>query len=287
MNTELSELLFNALNEQGYLFQEACEHVLKKREEDTGWEVKASEYPVSLEGQDTKVDLVLHSKSQNSPELYALIECKRADPSYVYWLFGAPRLPFGRALCSTLGFECHEFGVNHPYKASRLVEQLHFTIETYDAESWLEVKEVSRKRTSTPQNIESAFVQVLTGVGGFAQEQIRQKGKGRELFKSFFVPVVVTTAQLYVASYEVKNIDLSTGKIAKAKVSFGTKEEPAMEEGWVLLDYGVGENVAPNPIPENYHGIDPVELQKYKTRSIFVVNSKSLVPFFSQLRLVL
>lgn len=58
-----------------------------------------------------------------------------------------------------------------------------------------------------------------------------------------------------------------------------------MERDWVIVDYGVGENVAPNPIPENYHGVDPVELQKHKTRSIFIVNSKSLVDFFSRLRL--
>ncbi len=286
MNTELSELLLNALNEQGYLFQEACEHALKNNEKVTGWEVKASEYPVSIQGQDTKVDIVLRSKIQNSPELYALVECKRADPSYVYWLFGAPGLPFGGALCSTLGFECRETRLDRPYQASRLVERLHFEISTNGAESWLEAKEVSSGRTSNPQNIENAFVQVLKGVGGFAQEQIGQRGKSRELFKSFFVPVVVTTAQLYVAYYENKNIDLSTGKISKAKVSFGSKEQPAMEVEWVLLDYGVGENVAPNPIPENYHGVDPMELQKHKIRSIFVVNSKSLVLFFSKLRLV-
>ena len=81
MGIELSELLFNALNEQGYLFQEACKHTLKARERSTEWEVKASEYPVSLEEQDTKVDIVLRSKAQSSPELYALVECKRADPA--------------------------------------------------------------------------------------------------------------------------------------------------------------------------------------------------------------
>ena len=286
MSTELSELLFNALNEQGYLFQEACGHALKKSEEETKWEVKASEYPVSIEGQDTKVDIVLRSKVVNSPELYALVECKRADPSYIYWLFGAPGLPFGGALCSTLGFECRENRIDRPYQASRIVTQLKFEINTNGVESWLEVKKSSGGRASNPQNIENAFMQVLKGVGGFAQEQLNQRGKSRELFKAFFIPVVVTTAELYVAYYETKNIDLSTGKLSNAKVSFGTKKQPAMEVEWVLLDYGVGENVAPNPIPENYHGVDPVELQKHKTRSIFVVNSKSLVLFFSKLCLI-
>lgn len=285
MSADLSELLFNALNEQGYLFQESCEYALKKSEKVTMWEVKASEYPVSLQGKDTKVDIVLRWKITDLPEFYALVECKRADPSYTYWLFGAPGLPFGSALCSTLGFECRETRSDRPYQAKCLVTQLQFGVNTYGAKSWLEAKRSAGRRTSTPQNIENAFVQVLKGVGGFAQEQLNQRTKSRELFKTFFVPVVVTTAELYVAYYETENIDLSTGKISKDKVLFGPKGQPAEEVEWVLVDYGVGENVAPKPIPEGHQGVNPAKLQEYKTRSIFVVNSKSLVSFFSKLHL--
>ena len=83
MSANLFDLLLNAINEQGYLFQEACEQELKNSETITGWEVRASEYPVSLMEQDTKIDIVLRSKVSSSAELYALLECKRADPSYV------------------------------------------------------------------------------------------------------------------------------------------------------------------------------------------------------------
>lgn len=286
MSEELSELLFNALNEQGYLFQEACTHALKTNEQLTGWTVRAYEYPVSLWGQDTKVDIVLHAERQSPPELYALVECKRADPSYIYWLFGAPGLPFGEALCSTLGFKSHnEIWSDQLLQAKRLVTRLHFKVLTHAAESWLEVKRGSDRRTSTPQNIENAFGQVLKGVGGFAEEQRDQRHKEHVPIEIFFVPVVVTTASLYVAYYETKDIDLATGKISKTKVLFGPKGQPAEEDPWVLVDYGVGENVAPQPIPESSHGVDPAELQKHKIRSIFVVNSKSLVDFFSKLRL--
>jgi len=285
MSVELSDLLFNALNEQGYLFREACEQALKNKEGTTGWEVKASEYPVSLQGQDTRVDIVLRSKTSSSPELYALVECKRADPAYIYWIFGAPGLPFGDALCSTLGLECREIRSDRPYQASRFVTRLHFNLLTHGAESWLEARKGSNRRTSTPQNIENAFGQVLKGVGGLAQEQLDQRHKSGDLFKTFFVPVVVTTASLYVAYYETRNVDLSTGQIAKDKVLFGPQGQPAEGVEWVVVDYGVGENVAQKPIPEGYHGVDPAELRKYKTRSIFVVNSKSLVFFFSKLHL--
>lgn len=285
MSEELFELLFNALNEQGYLFQGACEQVLKDKERATGWEVIASEYPVSLQGQDTRVDIVLRSKITSSPELYALVECKRADPSYSYWLFGAPGLPFGDALCSAFGLECRQTRSDHPYQASRLVTRLHLKVITYGAESWLEVKRGSARRTSTLQNIENAFGQVLKGVGGFAQEQLDQRYKSRDVFQTFFVPVVVTTASLYVAYYETRDVDLSTGKISKDRVHFGAQGQAAEEVEWVLVDYGVGESIFPKPIPEAYHGVNPAELQKHKVRSIFVVNSNSVVSFFSKLQL--
>lgn len=286
MSTELFELLFNALNEQGYLFQEACEQALRDKERTTGWEVIASEYPVSLQGRDTRIDIVLRSKISSSPELYALVECKRADPSYIYWVFGAAGLPFGDALCSALGLECRQIRSGQPYEVNRLLTKLPFKFVTSRAINWLEAKRGSSGRVSTPQNIENAFVQVLKGVGGLAQEQLDQRRESPALFKTFFIPVVVTTAALYVAEYKPKNVDLSTGKITRDKVHFGSQGQPAEEEKWVLVDYGVGENVAPKPIPESYHGVDPAELQKHKMRSIFVVNSNSLVTFFSKLNLV-
>jgi hypothetical protein len=284
MGADFPDLLFNALNEQGYLFQEACKYALEKNEQRTGWEVRASEYPVSLVGQDTRVDIVLRAKRQSPPELYALVECKRAEPSYIYWVFGAPH--FGDASCSTLGLECRETRSDQPYKVNRLLERLHFEFVTEIAINWQEAKRGSGKRASTPQNIENAFVQVLKGIGGLAQEQLDQRHKSRILFKTFFVPIVVTTASLYVAYYKTKDIDLTTGKISKDKVLFGPEGLPAEESPWVLVDYVVGENVAPKPIPENYHGVDPAELQKHKIRSIFVVNAKSLVNFFSRLHLI-
>lgn len=213
------------------------------------------------------------------------MECKRADRSYSHWLFGAPGLPFGAALFSALGLECRETRSDRAYHANRLVTRLHFKVITYGVESWLEVKKGSDRRTSTPQNIENAFGQVLKGVGGFAQEQLDQRYKSRDLFQTFFIPVVVTTASLYVAYYESRDVDLSTGKISKDKVHFGAEGQTAEEVDWVLVDYGVGENISPKPIPEAYHGVNPAELQKHKVRSIFVVNSNSIVSFFSKLQL--
>ena len=79
MEPDLSELLFNALNEQGYLFQEICWETLKSKGDVTGWTAKTYNYPVATEDKETKIDIILHSV-QAVPELYAVVECKRANP---------------------------------------------------------------------------------------------------------------------------------------------------------------------------------------------------------------
>lgn len=284
MKQDLSELLLNALNEQGFIFQEACKHCLE--EVQTGWKVKAFEYPVSLQGNDTRVDIVLRNSDSDSPELWALIECKRADPEFVYWLFGSPGLPFGDASCSALGFSCLSTRSDEPFCIRKLVEPLHFGISTYDAKNWTEVKRDSSRRISNTENIEKAFAQVLTGTAGFAEEHLEQRYKHRHTFKTFFIPIVITTAKLYVAEYKPKDVDLETGTISKEKVHLSPKGQPPEELEWMLIDYGAGENVAPSIIPEDYMCLDPGKLQEeYKTRSIFVVNAKSIISFFSKLHL--
>jgi len=223
------------------------------------------------------------AKAYLEPEEVALLEQSATnlrDRLLVRLLF---RL--GCRVSEALGLECRETRTGRPYQISRSVTRLHFNLLTHGAKSWLEAKKGSNRRTSTPQNIENAFGQVLKGGAGLAQEQLTQRLKRGELFTTFFVPVVVTTASLYVAYYETRNIDLSTGQIAKDKILFGPQGEPAEEVDWVMVDYAIGENIADKPIPEAYHGVDPTELLKYKTRSIFIVNSKSLVSFFSKLQL--
>lgn len=286
MKQDLSELLLNALNEQGFIFQEACKHCLE--EVQTGWKVKAFEYPVSLQGNDTRVDIVLRNSDSDSPELWALIECKRANPEYVYWLFGSPGLPSVDASCSALGFSCPSVRSDEPFRIRKLVEPLHFGISTYAAKSWMEVKRNPKKeRTSNTENIEKAFAQVLTGTAGFAEEHLEQRCKHKATFKTFFIPIVITTATLYVAEYKPEDVNLETGTISQEKVHLGPNGQPPEELEWMLIDYGAGENVAPSIIPEDYMCLDPGKLQEeYKTRSIFVVNSKSITSFFSKLQLV-
>ena len=287
MTQEISELLFNGINEQGYLFQERCHEILQTAKRHTSWRVEGYNYPVSLKGQETKIDIVLQEAVDRSlPKLCAVVECKRADPEYVYWLFGAPGLPSGNAepYLTTL-----EYTEDRPGVLSEIVAYVSrptFLLDAYVAQNWMEVKKRTKGKTSTPQNIENAFVQVLTGAGGLANEQRLQSHRKRSVFKVSFIPVVITTASLYVAQYEIRDVDEKTGRIAKDKVLFGPKDQGPDEEPWVLVNYGVGEALAQPEIPRDYNGVDPAELYEFKQRSIFVVNSQHISEFFFNLRLI-
>ena len=225
------------------------------------------------------------SNSVANDDVYAVVECKRADPTYVSWLFGAREGGLVSGGCVTL---CVETKSEHLQKIeggsiAHEVRAINTGLTVYDGQNWAEVKSRKVKRVSNSQTIEDALTQVVRGLEGLAKEHTTQRFKNKTHFRSFFLPIVVTTAKLYVAAYERKNIDIDTGTISKNHVFLG-EGAIAEEIDWVRVDYGVGENVAPDPIP-NYQGsLNPTDLQDYKSRSVFIVNSGHLVNFFSRLR---
>ena len=86
----LERILFDGLNEHGFLFQEKCAQVLRHNVHRTRWRVHTEEYPVSIRDKDSRVDIILGDESSNSHQIYAIVECKRINPNRGYWLFGNP-----------------------------------------------------------------------------------------------------------------------------------------------------------------------------------------------------
>lgn len=262
----LFDPLFNGLNEQGYLFQEKCCQILQTVRH-TGWTVTRSDHPVSLKDQETKIDIVLQ---RNTPERYAVVECKRADPEYVHWVFGAPGSLVGEADCFLTTIEGWDSGPVKGLEPSASVSWNQVSVRTYRAQNWTEVKKDPKRKVSTSQNIENAFRQVLTGVGGLTQELLSEYRPGTSPLA--LIPVVITTASLFVAHYDIHDVDITTGTIAKEKVLFGPKGQDPEEVEWVLVDYSVGETLTPEAI-----------LEGSEQRSIFVVNADHIQAFFSEL----
>jgi hypothetical protein len=288
----LERMLFEGLSEHGFIFQEKCAEVLQHNGERTKWIVHTTEYPVSIKDRDTRVDIVLRDTSTNKYQIYAVVECKRVNPERRYWLFGNPLLPsFSQPLLINLRSEEFSPSGRHVGKHLHYAQlKLHYDdIATYLIDNWwLEIGKKGNKAYASPNPVEDAFVQACIGVSGIAHEQEIQWQKNRGAFSALFIPVVITTAPLYVAMYDLKDVDLASGSIERDKVLFGPRGQKAEKMEWVLVDYGASRRISPELLYEHAPilGISPVDIEELHKRSIFVVNSEYIVKFFARLHLV-
>jgi len=284
----LEEILFNSLSEHGFLFQEECAEVLKRNVGKTRWRVHTTEYPVSIKDRDSRVDIILRDESRLDLQIYAIVECKRLNPTRGYWLFGNPLGTFSQPLLISLRAEYSERSGNYSIHYAQL--KLPFDdIATYLIDNWwLEIskKGSKEKHSSSPNPIEDAFTQVCIGVSGIAEELELQCKKNPQEISTLFIPIVITTAPLYVATYDLKDVDLASGDIKRDKIYFGPRGLKPEKMEWLLVDYGASRTISPEHLDEHIERISPAELEEYHKRSIFVVNSEHIVEFFAKLHLV-
>ncbi len=283
----LEQILYEGLNEHGFLFQEKCAEVLQHNADRTKWVVLTKEYPVSTNVKDTRIDIVLRDTSVDRRQIYAIVECKRVNPTRGFWLFGNPLGAYSQPLLISLREEEFSSTGRHVEKHVKYAQlKLPFDdIATYLIDNWwLEIsKKGKQKYDASPKPIEDAFTQVCIGVSGIAQEQENQWRKNPETFSALFIPVVITTAPLYVATYDLKDVDLVSGSIHRDKVYFGPRGQEAEKMEWLLVDYGASRSISPEGLGKEVEGISPVELEEYHKRSIFVINSEYIVKFFARL----
>src|SRR5262245_35612150 len=74
------------LNSHGYGFQYSVIRLADTLYKDgkSGWRFEWAEFPVSVQGDDTRIDLVLR---QGRSHYYMLGECKRVNPALGNWCF--------------------------------------------------------------------------------------------------------------------------------------------------------------------------------------------------------
>lgn len=286
----LEQILFDSLSDHGFLFQEKCAQVLQHNVHRTKWRLHTTEYPVSLKDRDSRVDIILRDELSNSHQIYAVIECKRVNPNRGYWLFGNPLGTFSKPLLIGLGAE-YSRGGNYSIHYAQL--KLPFDdIATYLIDNWwLQISKISKeggkeRYSSSPNPIEDAFTQVCIGVSGIAEELELQYRKDPQEISTLFIPIVITTAPLYVATYDLKDVDLASGDINRDKIYFGPRGQKPEKMKWLLVDYGATRSISPERLDEDIEGISPAELEEYHKRSIFVVNSEHIIEFFAKLHLV-
>jgi|GEM_PF-2641906 len=291
-----NKYFIEALNTQGYIFQEKCSTLLKeaRKKGDIDWSVYVEEYPTSFYGQDTRVDLILEKGYYDTHKKngrFLIVECKKPDPRYSSWVFTQCREINENLKAIQVEIRSITSGEeNLPVVKSYEYDLYNFLKDSYFASYGIEVSydykaeknnvDKNRKQTKT-ETIYNACSQVFKGQNGFVFEEITKKITHAELCDFVYLPAIFTTAKLFAALYDIKDVDIISGRINKAEV---------VEVPWIILDWGLThplefEMEDYNKETKSVFRYDSQELhEKIKRKPIFIVNSEHIIHFLQKLK---
>lgn len=268
------DLVSRALNEHGFLFQSRLAQLFGPK---GLWKLVATEVPVAapLTDQETRIDLLIERAGDMVGYPWqGVIEAKRSHPDYKYWVFfdESPRLaahPDAQLFIqSTALVSRDQDGYTRRTKRVMWLPKQN-GLRTFNY--YLEAKEnFSGKgtRSATNSTIEDALNQVTLGAIGLADKM--------ELLKqdfARFVPIIVTTANIYSANYGKDDVSLDRGELAAAKLKL--EELP-----WVCVNYALGDRLAnAAQLTTNIAGSLPTDVGVRSLRSVFIVQSTKLLAF--------
>lgn len=231
-NEQIAKSFEKVLNSHGYGFQYS---VLKLAEAlalngSSFWIPSVPEFPVEVQGFGTRIDFILRHRSR---AFYMLAECKRVNPALSNWCFAkASYVPI-------LDIALVPFieSINLDFFDTPSTETNFLTGP--DENIYHIAVETKSKVPGEPEGhghgeIEQAATQICRGLNGM----IDFFADHPNFFKSFFgtvraigfLPVVFTTAHLWVSSADLGSADLASGKISLANASL-------KEISWLFYHY--------------------------------------------------
>jgi len=290
-NTQ-DEWTIYALNIHGVFFERRCATLVART---NGWRVLATNYPVEFpppngpwRGKESCLDIWARKDGDPDFVVDTLIECKKANPDFVNWVF------FPKASCPTPAPFSFARVDNKPKDeaAPSWSSQTSIAVETTIIPVVNDAREVrgeyakyqgNNKTKTSNAAIQEAAYQVALGTRAIVHEEGALLGKARESPQhpsppwgtKVYIPVIVTTAKLFVVQFESQAVKLDSGEIDL----HDAKLVPAKS---VLYEYALPKHVqhAPaDPLQTLQIGNSEVFSRMY----IFVVHSEALTGFLGEL----
>jgi hypothetical protein len=173
------------LNQHGHGFHYAVLREVQRlfEEHQSGWVFEVAEFPVSVKGVDTRVDLVL--RHPNRP-FYIVGECKRANPALSNWCF--VRAPYTRRDHRQEGIYVDKLS----WRDTRSMNTVEVANIAYTSEAYHIALEAKTGALGDPAGrgrgeIDDAATQVLRGVNGLIEAFARAKVPAND--EKFLIPV--------------------------------------------------------------------------------------------------
>lgn len=260
------------LNSTGLFFQDYCASVLKSS--NLGYSLKTEEpftFPPSngpIVGLSGSIDiLAVYSDSKKS--FCFIIECKRAIPSTKNWILfktknDSSRTYFLGKSKGPSGGGAGSYGL--------LLPQLNYTkLEDYElCDRAIEVNQSFDKLSrNQEEKVYRSLVQANHGLAAafVGMAPLLAEMCNRSERPMYYIPIVLTTANLYLAGFEPSNVNPDDGTLLESHLSYAEKE-------WVEYEFG---------LPDYLSALKKDSLLPHR-RSTFIVNSRHMKKFFAGIR---
>jgi len=275
--------LAHQLNIHGHGFHYAVLKIVKScfDNQTSPWIFEVAEFPVEINGASTHIDFILRNK--NEP-FFMVSECKRADPSLSNWCF--VKTPFvSRQHASGKERIVREVLINRKSSGEPPTVNLDWFARSNEIyRLGFEVKNDDKGEGKFGRGqINDAITQVLRGHNGlfnfFASKLEKTKrmpfqGSSNGNSYAAFLPVIITTAKLWVSDIDLSEADTNSGNIDFPQDSLKEKE-------WLLYHYAQTPDIS-----HQLSGFSEIEdlsdaLYFEYTRTIPIVNAAGIQSFLS------
>jgi hypothetical protein len=261
--------LKKVLNSHGYSFQNAIFRAINKIKSVQIWTPWVPEFPVEVNGQQTRIDLVLTNRTN---DVYLTCECKRANPSLANWCFAKSSFIPDRGL-SARSYMDVLYHRQHLGVRSQ-IRELPSTERIYQVAVEVKTRELGDDMGRGRGQIEEAATQVCRGLNGliglFSNKELPREGMG----PISFLPVVITTAKLWTTETDLSLASLNSGELEKTDLAV----KPVT---WLWYQYHLSPALK-HSVPHYFTSIDLRDILYYEfVRPIAIVHPDGLSEFLS------
>ena len=286
------EWTIHALNVHGVFFERRCVTLVG---DTAGWKVLATNYPVEyppsngpLRGKESALDIWARRNSDPSLVVDALVECKKANPEFVNWVFfPKPDFPTpSRFSFTRADNKSSEAGAG---SWSTQVSLRDGTATISMASDAREVRgdyskyQGGNKTKTSNAAIQEAAYQVALATRAIVHEELSLLGKACKSadhptppwMSKAYVPLIVTTAKLFRVDFQSHATKLDSGEIDLHDATFVPVRS-------ILYEYALPKHLQFSPA-------EPLQILKsgnsdaFSRMHIFVVHAEAVSAFLGNL----
>jgi hypothetical protein len=272
-----------ALNIHGTFFERWCRAIVNRT---ANWEVRYTNYPVGWEGSHEGALDIRADRRIEDHLISLLIECKKHNPEFIDWIFfpqpASPEhtvLRLSQVRWQSINPPHWEVIVKHttmPWR-SVMADEARETRGDYLGYK----KQQSEKTKTANRAIQDAAHQVAVATQWIRFEEQRHgialgatvPAPSPAYKFHHIIPVVVTTANLYLCEFDPAEVDPATGEIPPAKVRLTPVPN-------LRYEYPIPLSIQSRPPSDELGGIlQEMQMHRFQRLQIEVVNSLAFEGF--------